>query len=267
MNAWALITIAACCAAEDPPFLNNGVTAHRGNAADYPENTMAAFRSALEAGADWIELDVYASKDGHLVVIHDATTEGVGDVNVAVAEVTLDELRRVDVAHAFRSSRQLTLDECPKTAVPLLSDVLALIVSQNRTRLSIQPKAACVDEAIELIRTMKTERWVGFNDGDLDKMKRVKALAPEIPVFWDRPADSDLDDDLRIARECGFESLVVNKDGLTPAKVDAIHAAGFEAGVWTVNDEPGMHRFLDMGVDRFYTDYPARLLNLVRTRP
>ena len=51
-------------------FLNNGVTAHRGNSSAYPENTIPSFENALEVGADWIELDVRKTKDGRLVVIH-----------------------------------------------------------------------------------------------------------------------------------------------------------------------------------------------------
>jgi hypothetical protein len=64
----------------DASFLNNGVTAHRGNSGDYPENTLPAFESGIEVGADWIELDIFRTKDGKLVVIHDKTTARTGDM-------------------------------------------------------------------------------------------------------------------------------------------------------------------------------------------
>ena len=241
-------------------FLNNGVTAHRGNAGAFPENTLAAFKSALAVGADWIELDICRTKDGKLAVLHDSTTKRVGDKDLAVAEVSYAELREVDVAHAFRTENGLTVEQCPPARAPLLSEVLALIQCQRRTRLSIQPKMAAVDDAVRLVKEMGAEAWAGFNDGDLKKMRRVKELAPELHVFWDRGAPKDLDADLKTARQHGFESLVIHHKGITKEVADAIHGAGIEAGAWTVNDAAEMRRLLQCGVDRMYTDFPARLL-------
>ena len=113
-----------------------------------------------------------------------------------------------------------------------------------------------------MIRALNAERWVGFNDGSLNKMRQVKTQSKTVPVFWDRNADTDIEKDILIAREEGFESLVVHQKGLTKDKVAKIRNAGLEVGVWTVNDEATMRRFLAMGVERFYTDCPARLLRL-----
>ena len=244
------------------PFLKNGVTAHRGNADELPENTLPAFESAIAIGADWIELDVYLSADSQLVVIHDADTARVGDCNLPVAGSSYDGLRGVDVAHRFREQHQFTFAQCPKGTIPLLTRAIGLVKSQDRTRLSIQPKSSCVDEAMAVIRAMGVERWVGFNDGDLGKMRRVKELAPEVPVFWDRGPDTNLDDDVRVATEAGFEAIVMHHTGVTAAKVKRIHAQGLEAGAWTVNDPGDMESLLRLGIDRMYTDVPRRLLGI-----
>lgn len=66
------------CSAADG-FLHNGVTAHRGNSGEFPESTLPAIRSALEIGADWVEVDLFRTRDGQLVVLHDQTTGRVGD--------------------------------------------------------------------------------------------------------------------------------------------------------------------------------------------
>ncbi|QDV54179.1 glycerophosphodiester phosphodiesterase [Rosistilla oblonga] len=245
-------------------FLANGVTAHRGNSGDFPENTLSAFKSGMEVGADWIELDIFRTKDGRLVVTHDKTTERVGDKNVRVPDSTYEELLAVDVATAFRRRSGNTVEECPAQCIPLLEDVLRLVMKQNRTRVSIQPKMDCVAEAVELVKELKAERWVGFNDGNLQFMTEVKQLAPEIPVFWDRGAGTNIDDDIRIAKQHGFESLVLQYSGITPEKVQKIKAAGLEAGAWTVNDQSMMSKLLDIGVQRIYTDHPSALLALKR---
>ncbi|NQT14370.1 MAG: glycerophosphodiester phosphodiesterase, partial [Planctomycetes bacterium] len=109
------------------------------------------------------------------------------------------------------------------------------------------------------------EPWVGFNDGSLQYMANVKRLAPGVPVFWDRLA-SDIDEDIRIAKRHGFESLVLHHSAVTKEKIERIHQAGIEAGAWTVNDEAAMDRMLDMGIDRIYTAEPGRLLSRKRER-
>lgn len=240
-------------------FLNNGVTAHRGNSAEHPENTIPSFRSGIEVGADWIELDIYRTTDGKLTVIHDRTTGRVGDRDVVVSEATYAQLAALDVATDFRRRHGKTVEAVPKHTIPVLEDVLRLVMTQDRTHVSIQPKMDCVADAIGLIRKLGAERWVGFNDGNLHFMAQVKRLAPEIPVFWDR-GQSDIEADIRIAKQHGFESLVLHHSAVTREKVERIHAAGLEAGAWTVNDEPTMRRLLEMGVDRIYTDDPRRLL-------
>lgn len=255
-----------CKSSGDRNFVRNGATAHRGNSADYPENTIPAFKSALSLGVEWIELDIHKTKDGQIVVIHDATTSRVGNRNLQVSEVTFEELKSVDVAHEFRIRKKLTLKEYSSLSVPLLSDIIRLIMQQNETRLSIQPKANCVKETIAIIKKLNAEPWVGFNDGSLHKMKEVKKEAKLIPVFWDRPADTNIDEDLKIAQKEGFESIVINHFGITKAKVDKIHEAGLEIGAWTVNDPARTKTLLSMGVDRIYTDHPRRLMQLLREK-
>lgn len=260
--AFAFSSAFLCRAEEPASFLHNGVTAHRGNSGECPENTLPAFQSAIDAGADWIETDVYFTKDRQLVISHDRDTVHTGDKTLSITNSTYAELLAVDVAAGFRTRNALTLAQCPPARIPLFADALKLVMQQRRTRLSIQPKDECVLAAFEVIRKLKAERWVGFNDGSLAKMRQVKALDINVPVFWDRDTNADIGKDVSIARQEGFEALVVNSRGLTKEKVEKIHAAGLAAGVWTVNDEASMMAFLQMGVDRFYTDYPSRLLRL-----
>ncbi|WP_442506098.1 glycerophosphodiester phosphodiesterase family protein [Novipirellula sp. SH528] len=243
-------------------FLSNGVTAHRGNSGEFPENTLAAFRSGIDVGADWIELDILRTRDGQLVVIYDPATQRVGDADRVVAESNYAELASIDVATDFRKRSGKMLIECPPAKMPLLKDVLAMVKTQGRTRVSIQPKMDCVADAISLIQSMNAERWVGFNDGNLEFMTEVKRLAPEITVFWDRGKDTDIDSDIKIAKQNGFESLVLHPDGITLEKIEKIRAAGIEVGAWTVNDPESMQRLLKMGVQRIYTDHPRLLLKL-----
>ena len=257
-----LVVIVGCGSSENNTFLENGVTAHRGNSGDFPENTMPAFKSAIEIGADWIELDVLLTKDNKLVVIHDTNTARVANQNLQVSEVTYKELITLDVAHDFRTRNKLSLKQCSFENVPLLEAVISLVMQQNKTRVSIQPKADCVKEVMALIEKMNAHNWVGFNDGNLNKMTEVKQASKLIPVFWDRPSNANIDKDLEIAITQGFETMVINEQGISKEKVDKIHNGGLKVGVWTVNDIERIKTIQDMGVDRFYTDNPKKLLQL-----
>ena len=250
----------------EPAWLRNGVTAHRGNSVEHPENTIAAFQSGIDAGADWLELDIFRTRDGKLVVIHDRSTKRTGDRDLDVTQSTFAELLAVDVATEFRQRNGKSIEDCPPARIPLLVDVLRLVMKQQRTRVSIQPKMDCVADAVDLLRMLKAGRWGGFNDGNLQFMADVKRLAPEIPVFWDRGPDTDIDDDIRVARQHGFESLVLHFRGVTPEKVQKIREGGLECGAWTVNDRATMARLLDTGVQRLYTDDPRTLLGLISER-
>ena len=143
--------------------------------------------------------------------------------------------------------------------MPLVEDVLRLVMTQGQTRASIQPKTNCVSEVVALVRQLGAEAWVGFNDGNVNYMAEVKRLAPTIPVFWDR-GESDIAADIRIAKQHGFETLVLNERAVTPQKIALLKQTGLGVGVWTVNDPLAWERFLAMGVDRIYTDHPQRLL-------
>lgn len=243
-------------------FLNNGVTAHRGDSVHFPENTMPALLAGIGAGADWIELDIFRTSDDQLVVIHDASTKRTGDRELQVTAATYEQLQDIDVATGFRRQHQLSLAQCPPAQIPLLKDVIIHVMKQHRTRVSIQPKMDCVADAVALVKQLGAERWVGFNDGNLQYMQQVKSLAPEIPVFWDRGPNTNIDVDLATAQRHGFEALVIHHAGITAEKVTKVRRAQLEIGAWTVNQPARMHELLDLGVQRIYTDDPRALLSI-----
>lgn len=233
-------------------FLNNGVTAHRGNPVRFPENTIPSFISGMELGADWIELDVRKTKDGKLAVIHDDSTGRVGDMNLEVSSSTYSELLKIDTGVLCRQSNPGS----PKGTIPLLSEVIELVKAQRKTRMSIQPKQYLVGEIMSLVNSMDALDWIGFNDGTLDWMIEVKSINRNIPVFWD-VFSGDKDEVVKTAVAQGFESVVMHESFVTKDIILRLHDAGISAGAWTVNSSEEMKRFFTMGIDRLYTDAPA----------
>jgi glycerophosphoryl diester phosphodiesterase len=246
-------------------FLSNGVTAHRGDSWNYPENTLVAFQKGIEAGVDYIELDVHQTQDGELVVIHDVNAKRTSGVDHLITKTDWKILRELDIATQFRADRKLTLEQCPPAKILLLAEVLALIGNQDRVRVSIQPKDESVREVLNLIEEMKVEDKVAFNDRSLEKMSAVKKAHSEIPIFWDRPADFNLEQDVKTAHEWKFENIVISRTGITREAVKAFQNEGFKVGVWTMLS-PGMETpYAQWGLDRFYVNYPEEFMKLVRS--
>ena len=249
-------TAIACAAAPTP---ENGITAHRGDSLRHPQNSLEAFSAANAIGADWIETDVHLTRDGVLVISHNAITKAYAGIDKTIRDCTYAELSELDMAATFRAQHSLTTEQRPKLRITRLDEALDLILKEGKARLSIQPKCDCVDQVMEMVRRKGALRWVGFNDGNLRLMSRVKELEPSVPVFWDRHNDFDIEKDIPIAKARGFETIVMYCKTATPEKVKRLHDAGVKAGVWTVNEPKDLARFLDMGIDRIYTDDPQML--------
>ena len=239
----------------------NGVTAHRGDSANHPQNSLRAFIAANALGADWIETDVHETKDGELVISHNDSTGDYCSTNAIIALSRYDDLATLDMAEKFRRDRGLTMAQCPRVKILKLEEALDYVLSARKARISIQPKSDSVDKIMALVRRMNALDWVGFNDSSLQKMRRVKELEPGVPVFWDR-VDPDVLKDIPIAKQHGFESVVLYWTHATEEIVRKLHAIGVEVGVWTVNEREDIVKCLDMGVDRIYTDDPGRLLDI-----
>jgi glycerophosphoryl diester phosphodiesterase len=134
--------------------------AHRGASGYEPENTIRAFEKAIALGADMIELDVHLSRDGHLIVIHDARIDGM-----AVVELTLAELKGFDVGKGER--------------IPTLQETIDCV--KGRCQLYIELKGEGTEQpVVDLVRMNDMQRDVILASFDPAKVRRCKELAPEL---------------------------------------------------------------------------------------
>ncbi|MBI5118667.1 glycerophosphodiester phosphodiesterase [Candidatus Poribacteria bacterium] len=247
---------------------------HRGSSGNAPENTLTAFEMAVEAGADILEMDVYATRDGHIVVMHDqmleSTTNGAGPVS----SITLADLKQLDAGYRFTPDKGKTFPFRSKgIRVPTLREVIDrfpdipfnIEVKQNEPRIE--------RATFELLKELgHAEITLLASEHDFI-MERIRQLDADIPTNFcssealeflqrlhqDKWRDYDpLGDALQIPEE--YYDIPV----LTPALVEAAHRLGIEVHAWTINEEADIRRLLEMGVDGIMTDYPERLAKVVR---
>lgn len=230
--------------------------AHRGASADAPENTLPAFEEALRQGADGIELDVMTCGSGELVVCHDERLDRLAGLDWEVRWTSWERLQRADVGTrlGFAPAR-----------IPRLDDVLAL-VPRGDFRVNVELKCDRLEDdglslaAVERVRAHGLEEQVVFSSFNPLCLLRVAGRWPNLRRgFLVDPDHAVGMQEKVLAPLCANFALHPHASTVTPEKVAAWHARGWEVAAWTVDDAAEAARLAAAGVDVCITNRPAAL--------
>jgi glycerophosphoryl diester phosphodiesterase len=251
------------------------VFAHRGASGYYPENTISAFRAASELGAQYIELDIHMTRDGAVVVLHDDDLDRIAGRHGVVAEMTLSEVKAVDAGYNFSTDGVAFPFRAKGLQVPTLGEVLNAFPSIRFIIEIKQTAPSLVAAMLEIVAQSGMSRRVLIASEHQAPLDEARRLAPGIPTnlsarevgafFQSIPPDAPSYVPLGAALEIPPEHLSWKL--VTPESVAAAHRIGVEVHVWTVNEEGQMREMIALGVDGIFTDYPERLLGLLRAEP
>lgn len=234
------------------------IYAHRGASGNAPENTMAAFRLALEEGADGLELDVQMTADGKLVVIHDEILERTTNGQGWVVRHTYDELRRLDASFTFEAYRG--------EGIPLLGQVLALL-APTRLELNIELKNGIVPydgmeaAVVRLVREYEMQTRVVLSSFNHYSIARLARTTPdmETAILY----EAGLYRPWEYAAGVGARALHPHFYAVTPEIVLNAQRAGMRVRPWTVDRDEDFRRMARAGVNAVITDYPLRMRSLL----
>ncbi len=252
------------------------VIAHRGGAGLWPENTIYAFERARELGVDVLEMDVRVTADGVLVVMHDGTLERTTDGSGPINKLTLAQLKKLDAAfrwspdggrsfplrgrgigvptlhEVFKAFPDIRFNIEPKQVEPSLVKPLCRMIRENGMTkkvmvgsFSAQVLAEFRGECAEVATSAspaEVSDFLAMKNGRPENAPRLKAQALQIPEY------------------------ILGQNVLTREFVEAAHALELQVHPWTINDEESMKRLIELGVDGIITDYPDRLMALLRGR-
>jgi glycerophosphoryl diester phosphodiesterase len=251
--------------------------AHRGGAGLWPENTLEAFRGAVEHGCSHLETDVRMTRDGVIVVMHDARLERTTDGSGEVSAYTLADLQRLDAGYRFspdgktfprrgQGLRIPTLAELVEVAPGVCFNVeikargpfeLPRALFEFIERHGIAERIIVAAEQHELARDFRR-----LSGGRI----ATSASRRECLKFW-LASRARLTAFLRLPYQAlQIPVRVSNATLVTPELLDAAHREGIAVHVWTIDDAAEMHRLLDLGVDGLMSDYPDRLRGVVLER-
>jgi glycerophosphoryl diester phosphodiesterase len=232
---------------------------HRGFSGEYPENTLPSFAAALDLGVDGCECDVHLSKDGVPFLMHDHTFQRTGGVASAAAELTYDEIRRIDVG-------RWKGDRFANTPPPTLGEALEL--HQGRGLLAIELKTQGDAEALTAGVLKVIDETGAVADAltcsfGLEFCQASRRLDPRVPCVWilsGVPSDADVQAQmLDSAISSGLAGLSIAHNNLDAAFVRRARRSGLAVWCWTVNDVAAMEAALAKGVDGVISDRPDLL--------
>lgn len=222
--------------------------AHRGVMALQPENTMSAFRLALDTGADGIETDVHLTKDGELVLIHDETLERTTDGNGMVSSYTLDELRRFNAG--VRYSQQ--------EVIPTLQELLELVRGES-IRLNLEVKTDVlryVGIESRLLDTIESSgidpSRVLFSSFNHETIHRLKKMRPDIEaaILLAQP----LYDTVGYLESVGADSVHPHIDRITDEEIRWLQRHEVPVRPYTIKTDAQLERCRSLQVDAIFVN-------------
>jgi glycerophosphoryl diester phosphodiesterase len=227
--------------------------AHRGSSGTHPENTLAAFLAAASDGADMCELDVQATRDGAVVVIHDDTVDRTTDGHGAVTAMTLAEIQSLDASFkfpAFRGERIPTLDE-------------VMTATRGKLGLNIEIKEGAVERQVcDLMRSHDALETSMVSSFEWKALEAVRAIDADVRIGL--LAEKNRDGLIDAASAMNAYAVNPRFDMIDAAFCAKAHARGLKVLVWTVDAPEAMRILIAAGVDGIMTNYPARLRDVMR---
>ena len=237
------------------------VLAHRGASAYAPENTLAAFRLAIEQKADWLELDVQQTKDGQLVVFHDLRMERTTDGRGALRDLTLEQVKQLDAGRWYGP-------EFAGERVPTFEEVVALAQAQG-IRIFPEVKDPRLYPGIEervaaVISAYGYEDQTIIQSFDMTSLERLRQVNPRLKLAALYTAASPLRGDPPPGVSVvGPPWELVTID---PSVVRDAHASGRQVVVWSVEGAAAVRPLLDARVDGIITSRPDVVRALLEGR-
>lgn len=249
--------------------------AHRGGLRLWPEETLEGFKRAVARWPDvLLEGDARLSKDGRVVLFHDATVDRTTNGTGAVRDMTLAELSALDAGYWFTPDDGATFPFRGKGVKPAtLAEALAAF-PESRFLIELKPQIGVAEAAVRVIQEAHAGRRVALASFSAVLMEQACRQGPHIIRCYDIAQGMRLVEALHGGRWDAYEpaadilaidEAMIRGFGISPADFRAIRKKGIAISVHTINHPARMRKFLDIGVDIILTDWPDRLAHEIET--
>ncbi len=235
-----------------PAFSQVQFIAHRGASYLAPENTVAAAKLAWGLDADAVEIDVYLSKDGEVVVNHDRNTKRTGTDSLVIAETHSDELRTLDVG-------QWKDEKYTSEKIPFVSEVLETVPAGKKLVIEIKCGPEVLPALNKAVKASGKKDQVTFIAFGWETILATKKQFPKNDCYWLSSNKDDLAARMEQAAELGLNGVNLHYSLVNQEVMDRAERLGLDVLCWTVDDPTEAKRLIDLGISGITTNRPAWL--------
>lgn len=230
------------------------VIGHKGASVIAPENTLKAFKKAIELKADYIEFDIHKTSDDEIVIIHDANTLNATGISGEIRDMKLNDIKSLDAGEGEQ--------------IPTLKELIS--IAKNKIGLQVEVKASGLEK--QLVKLLEENKLIDnaiISSFALQELLKIQELEPKIKIGYLIPSEITkfrlASRYIKKAKEHRFYAVHPYYKTANQEFVDLAHKNSLKINVWTVNEEKIMRKLVQLGVDGIITDDIA-LLNKILKR-
>ena len=213
------------------------------------ENTIESVKKAIELNVDGIEIDVFKSKTGELVVYHDPFLSRLSNSNAFIEQISLDSIKKVELIGGF--------------SIPSLEEIVDIIPEKIFLNIELKGKDTANETNKIIINylnkyNLPTSKFI-ISSFIWDELKKIRSINKDVPIAILVDSLYKIDDAIKLAKQINAFALNPNNKFITKGIVNKIQSNNIKVYPYTINTPKNIRRIRSMGVDAIITDYPERI--------
>ena len=225
------------------------VVGHRGAMGHVLENTIESVQKAIELNVDGIEIDVFKSKTGELVVYHDPFLSRLSNSNAFIEQISLDSIKNVELMGGY--------------FIPTLNEIVDIIPEKIFLNIELKGQDTSFETNKIISNYLNTYNFPAskfiISSFIWDELKKIRSINKDIPIAILVDSLHKIDDAIKLAKQINAVALNPNKNFITKEIVNKIQSNNIKVYPYTINTLRNIRRVRSMGVDAIITDYPERI--------
>ena len=225
------------------------VVGHRGAMGHVLENTIESVQKAIELNVDGIEIDVFKSKTGELVVYHDPFLSRLSNSNAFIEQISLDSIKKIELIGGY--------------FIPTLKEIVDIIPEKIFLNIELKGQDTSFETNKIITNYLKTYNFpiskFIISSFRWDELKKIRSFNKDIPIAILVDSLYKIDDAIKLAKQINAVALNPNKEFITKEIVNKIQSKNIKVYPYTINTPRNIRKMRSMGVDAIITDFPERI--------
>ena len=225
------------------------VVGHRGAMGHVLENTIESVQKAIELNVDGIEIDVFKSKTGELVVYHDPFLSRLSNSNAFIEQISLDSIKKIELIGGY--------------FIPTLKEIVDIFPEKFFLNIELKGQDTAFETNKIIINYLNTYNFPAskfiISSFIWDELKKIRSINKDIPIAILVDSLYKIDDAIKLAKQINAVALNPNKEFITKEIVNKIQSKNIKVYPYTINTPRNIRKMRSMGVDAIITDFPERI--------